>query len=102
MAMLLPRRSPIRRSLRSSSAVPSKLSVGERQRTAMARALLNRPGLLLADEPTGNLDQENAEALLGYLVEYAREGGSVLLVTHDPLSTGHAQRTLRLERGRFQ
>ena len=82
--------------------VPAELSIGERQRTAMARALLNRPKLILADEPTGNLDQENAEALLGYLVEYAEMGGSVLLVTHDPLSVGYAQRILRLEKGRLQ
>lgn len=63
---------------------PGQLSTGERQRTALARALLNRPRLLLADEPTGNLDQENADVVLAYLAEFSQRGGGVLLVTHDP------------------
>jgi len=63
--------------------VPAELSSGERQRAALARALLNEPKLLLADEPTGNLDRENAEAVLEYLREFAQAGGAVLLVTHD-------------------
>ena len=79
--------------------VPSELSTGERQRTALARATLNRPGLLLADEPTGNLDGANAEIVLGYLDEFARGGGAVLLVTHDDHAAGFAQRTVLLEAG---
>jgi ABC-type lipoprotein export system ATPase subunit len=63
--------------------VPARLSSGERQRTALARALLGRPKLVLADEPTGNLDRDNADAVLEYLGQYAAEGGAVLLVTHD-------------------
>ena len=63
--------------------VPAKLSSGERQRTALARALLGRPKLVLADEPTGNLDRNNADAVMEYLAQYAAEGGAVLLVTHD-------------------
>ncbi len=63
--------------------VPAQLSSGERQRTALARALLNEPKLLLADEPTGNLDRENADAVLAHMKEFASAGGAVLLVTHD-------------------
>jgi putative ABC transport system ATP-binding protein len=79
--------------------VPGKLSSGERQRTAMARALLNEPKLLLADEPTGNLDQENAESLLGHLGEFANAGGGVLLVTHDDRAVPYADRTVKLAIG---
>lgn len=74
--------------------VPSQLSTGERQRTALARALLHRPKLLLADEPTGNLDEENGRLVLGHLAEYAKEGGSVLLVTHDQRAAEYAHRTI--------
>ena len=74
---------------------PSELSTGERQRTALARALLNEPGLILADEPTGNLDADSARAVLEYLAEFARHGGAVLLVTHDDRAAGYAQPTLR-------
>ncbi len=62
---------------------PAELSSGEKQRTALARALLFQPRLLLADEITGNLDQANAQIVLGYLTDYVKSGGSVLLVTHD-------------------
>jgi ABC-type lipoprotein export system ATPase subunit len=73
---------------------PGQLSTGERQRTALARALLNRPRLLLADEPTGNLDQENAEIVLRHLAEFAHQGGGVLLVTHDPQAAEMADESL--------
>ena len=62
---------------------PAELSSGEKQRTALARALLFRPKILLADEITGNLDHANAQIVLGYLREYVRTGGSVLVATHD-------------------
>ena len=62
---------------------PSELSIGERQRVALARALLNQPKLLLADEPTGNLDAENGERVIAHLRDFAREGGAVLIVSHD-------------------
>ncbi|MFB3891554.1 MAG: ABC transporter ATP-binding protein [Phycisphaerae bacterium] len=81
--------------------LPSELSTGERQRAALARALLNRPKLLLADEPTGNLDANNAKVVLGYLGEFAASGGAVLLVTHDVNAAAHAQRTLHLKDGRI-
>jgi ABC-type lipoprotein export system ATPase subunit len=69
---------------------PGQLSTGERQRTALARALYNSPKLLLADEPTGNLDAENAEAVLGRLRQFASSGGMVLLVTHDARAASFA------------
>ncbi len=81
---------------------PGELSVGQRQRVAMARALLNRPRLLLADEPTGNLDPANAAALLDLLSEYQREGGTVLLVTHEACAAERAQRTVTMREGRIQ
>ncbi len=81
--------------------VPAELSTGERQRTALGRALLNHPKLLLADEPTGNLDAENAEVVLSYLGEFARSGGAVLLVTHDTRAADHAHRMLQLRDGRL-
>jgi len=81
--------------------LPSELSSGERQRTALARALLNRPKLILADEPTGNLDRENAAAVLKYLSEFAHDGGAVLLVTHDLEAVRHADEVAQIERGRL-
>ncbi len=82
--------------------LPSQLSIGERQRTALARALLNRPKLLLADEPTGNLDSENAEIVLKHLQEFASHGGAVLLVTHDDRAVSFAQRTIYLRNGKME
>lgn len=79
--------------------VPAELSTGERQRVALARALLNGPKLLLADEPTGNLDGENAEIVLGHMAEFAKKGGTVLLVTHDMRATRYAHRTVCLRSG---
>ncbi|MEZ6129242.1 MAG: ABC transporter ATP-binding protein [Planctomycetaceae bacterium] len=80
--------------------VPAKLSSGERQRTALARALLNRPKLLLADEPTGNLDHDSADTVLGCLKQFAADGGAVLLVTHDDRAAAWADSTVRLEHGK--
>ena len=77
--------------------VPAELSTGERQRTALARALLNRPKLLLADEPTGNLDRESGRAVLGHLADFAQAGGAVLLATHDPRAAEYAHRIVPLE-----
>lgn len=79
--------------------VPAELSIGERQRTALARALLNRPNFVLADEPTGNLDAANAEMVLGRLADFSRGGGVVLLVTHDVRAAAYAHRTVYMERG---
>ncbi len=75
---------------------PGQLSVGQRQRVAMARALLNRPRLLLADEPTGNLDPENAAALLDLMSEYNDHGGTVLMVTHESDAGDRARRVVQM------
>ncbi|MFW6061626.1 MAG: ABC transporter ATP-binding protein [Planctomycetota bacterium] len=84
-----------------ASHTPAELSTGERQRTALARALLNRPSLLLADEPTGNLDEANASAVLESLRRFTTDGGAVLLVTHDPRAASAADRTVHLDAGRL-
>jgi len=81
--------------------VPSQLSTGERQRTALARALLNEPKVIMADEPTGNLDEDNAQTVFGYLSQYVGDGGCVLLVTHDDRSATHATRSLQMSRGKL-
>ena len=80
---------------------PAQLSAGERQRVAMARALLNRPRLLLADEPTGNLDDRNAAAVLDLLSQYHAQGGTILLVTHHGNAADRAQRAVTLEAGKL-
>ena len=80
---------------------PNKCSAGERQRAAVARALLVEPELLLADEPTGNLDPENAEAVLELFGRYHAGGGTVVVVTHGREAQEHADEVLRLEAGRL-
>lgn len=79
--------------------VPAELSTGERQRVALARALLNGPKLLLADEPTGNLDDANAAVVLDTLGQFAADGGGVLMVTHSPAVAQTADRTVHIEAG---
>jgi putative ABC transport system ATP-binding protein len=81
--------------------IPAQLSTGERQRTALARALLNEPKIILADEPTGNLDEDNAQTVFGYLSEYVNGGGCVLLVTHDAGAAAHATRSLKMSQGQL-
>jgi ABC-type lipoprotein export system ATPase subunit len=78
------------------------LSGGEQQRLAIARALVNDPLLVLADEPTGNLDTESGETVLELLRAIADEGRAVLLVTHEREATRRADRVLRLEGGRLR
>ncbi len=80
---------------------PGELSSGERQRTALARALLNEPKVLLADEPTGNLDTENATEVLKHLRKFAASGGAVLLVTHDAQAAATADRVIHLRDGKL-
>ena len=80
---------------------PGELSAGERQRLAVARALLNRPKLILADEPTGNLDPENAAEVVRHLAEFHQAGGTVVLVTHGTAADTYADRFLRLKQGRL-
>lgn len=80
---------------------PADLSGGEQQRVALARALVKRPRLLLADEPTGNLDQENAKQIADFLSELSGEGITVVLVTHDTdLASESVHRTIRLNYGK--
>jgi putative ABC transport system ATP-binding protein len=79
---------------------PAALSGGQQQRVALARALANAPALILADEPTGNLDSTNAQALLELLAELVREQGvTVVMVTHEAGALGHVQRTVRMRDG---
>src|ERR1700722_3887163 len=85
-----------------ADARPAELSGGERQRFALCAALAHRPALLLADEPTGELDDASADAVRALIVELARSSGaSVMLVTHDPATAGVADRTLRIRDGRI-
>jgi putative ABC transport system ATP-binding protein len=81
---------------------PDELSTGECQRVAIARALVNRPRLILADEPTGNLDAENAASVLDLLTDFHRDGGSVLLVTHEEPAAARAERTISLRHGSIE
>lgn len=79
---------------------PAELSGGERQRVAVARALIHKPMLLLADEPTGNLDSTNGEAVMELLQALHRAGASIIMVTHDPRYAAHADRAIHLFDGR--
>jgi putative ABC transport system ATP-binding protein len=81
-------------------ADPDRLSVGQQQRVAVARAVAGSPSILLADEPTGNLDSKNGEAVMELLRELHREGATICMVTHDPRYARHADRSIHLFDGR--
>jgi putative ABC transport system ATP-binding protein len=79
---------------------PSQLSGGQQQRVAVARALVGSPSVLLADEPTGNLDSKNGEAVMGLLSELHDEGATICIVTHDPRYADYADRKIHMFDGR--
>ncbi len=81
---------------------PRELSGGERQRVAIARALMNNPRVLLADEPTGNLDEKTGEGILDLIAEQHRNGLTIVMVTHDPAIANRADRNVHLHDGRIE
>ena len=80
---------------------PHELSAGEKQRTAVARALLNNPKIVLADEPTGNLDPQNSAEIIAYLSGFHDKGGTVILVTHGKIADRYADRIIHLKEGKL-
>lgn len=80
---------------------PSELSAGERQRVALARAMVHRPKIILADEPTGNLDPDSSRRVFKTLQEYHQDGGSVIIVTHGSDANQYADRIIHLESGKI-
>src|SRR5258708_7485068 len=79
---------------------PSQLSGGQQQRVAVARALGGDPSILLADEPTGNLDSVNGEAVMDLLKDLHKNGATICMVTHDPRYAAHAERSIHLFDGK--
>jgi putative ABC transport system ATP-binding protein len=79
---------------------PNELSGGQQQRVAIARALVNDPLIVLADEPTGNLDSRSAEEIVGFLSELHQRGRTIVMITHEPDMAAHAQRVIELHDGR--
>lgn len=84
-----------------ASHYPAQLSGGQQQRVAVARAVCGKPSILLADEPTGNLDSQNSEAVMELLKELHRDGATICMVTHDPRYANYAQRTVNVFDGRI-
>ncbi len=85
-----------------ASHKPAELSAGEKQRTAIARALFNRPKIILADEPTGNLDGENATSVFRHLSEFHRSGGTVIVATHGAAAEKFADKVINMREGSIE
>jgi putative ABC transport system ATP-binding protein len=81
---------------------PNQLSGGQRQRVAVARALVNRPSIILADEPTGNLDSKTSEEIMALLEEIHKNGNTIIVVTHEEEIAAHAKRIIRLRDGMIE
>ena len=83
------------------SHFPSQLSGGQQQRVAVARAIAGKPSIILADEPTGNLDSKNAEAVMSLLDSLHQDGATICMVTHDPRSAKRAERLIEVLDGKI-
>jgi len=81
---------------------PNQMSGGQRQRVAIARALVGNPAILLADEPTGNLDSKTSQEIMGLIDQLHKQGQTIIMVTHEPDIAGHCERVIRLEDGKVE
>ena len=88
--------------LHRSDHYPSQMSGGQQQRAAIARAIVTNPDILLADEPTGNLDRKNGDSIMGELAALNKQGTTVVMVTHSLHDANHANRTINLSAGQLQ